>query len=142
MEQATDFSVRSVQELRAVVAHEMAGVLEEVKRVDGKELGFGPDLLPRGDTFEVTVMSSELLQQLKEEMGIDTALIEKAQALDGNVIIKAAGNMSYPLGLRTEMLAKEILFIARSKGLPFESVAGSGADSRTMLGAGKSRGIF
>jgi hypothetical protein len=51
------------------------------------------------------------------------------------VIIKAAGNMGYPLGLRTEMLAKDIMMIARRKGLPFERVAGAGADPRCMLGA-------
>ena len=57
--------------------------------------------------------------------------------LEGDVIIKAAGNMSYPLGLRTENLAKEILFIAKSKGVPFEEIAGAGADPQTMLGAAK-----
>jgi len=125
----------------AVVAHEMAGVLEEVKRVDGKRLGLGPDILPRGNVFEVTVMPSHLLQQLKQEMLIDTELIERALSLDGDVIIKAAGNIAYPLGLRTENLAKEILCIARTKGVPFEVVAGAGADRRTMLGAAYVRGI-
>ncbi len=125
----------------AVVAHEMAGVLDEVKRVDGKKLGFSPEILPRGDVFEITQMSPELLGQLKKEMIIDTGLIEKAQSLEGDVIIKAAGNMAYPMGLRTENLAKEILFIAKSKGLPFEVVAGAGADERTMIGAARKKGI-
>ena len=35
----------------AVVAHEMAGVLDEVKRVDGKNLSFSADILPYGDIF-------------------------------------------------------------------------------------------
>lgn len=125
----------------AVAAHEMAGVLDKVKRVDGKKLGFAPDVLPRGDVFEVTIMQPDLLQQLKAEMLIDIALIEKALSIDGSIIIKAAGNMAYPMGLRTENLAKEILFIARSKGVPFETIAGAGADTRTMLGAAKARGI-
>ena len=102
----------------AVVAHEMAGVLDEVKRVDGKKLGFPEELLPRGDIFEINKMTPELLDQLKKEMIIDTGLIEKALSLKGDVIIKAAGNMAYPMGLRTENLAKEILFIAKSKGAP------------------------
>ena len=123
----------------AVVAHEIAGVLEEVKRVDGKKLGFSDDLLPRGDCFEVSLMSEALLSQLQREMRIDTELMEQALRLDGQVIIKAAGNMGYPLGLRTENLAKEIMMLARSKGLPFEFVAGAGADPYTMLGAAWSK---
>ncbi len=125
----------------AVVAHEMAGSLEEVRRVDGTQLGFSEDMLPRGNVFEVTLMPSDCLEQLKEEMPIDTVLLEKAFALEGKVIIKAAGNMAYPLGLRTENLAKEILFIAKSKGIPFEEVAGAGADRCTMLGAAYAKGI-
>ena len=125
----------------AVIAHEMAGSLEEVRRVDGTQLGFSEDVLPRDNVFEVTLMPAARLKQLKKEMLIDTALIEQALGLDGKVIIKAAGNMAYPLGLRTESLAKEILFIARSKGVPFEEVAGAGADRCTMLGAAHAKGI-
>lgn len=125
----------------AVIAHEMAGVLEKVKRVDGKKLGFSSDILPRGDIFEITIMPDEQLRQIKEEMLIDTDLIDKALALKGDIIIKAAGNMAYPLGLRTENLAREILLIARSKGVSFETIAGYGADHRTMIGAAISRGI-
>ena len=125
----------------AVVAHEMAGVLDEVKRVDGRKLGFSETLLPRGDIFEITKMTPDLLDQLKKEMLIDVDLINRANKLDGDVIIKAAGNMAYPMGLRTENLAKEILYIAKSKGLPFEIIAGSGADERTMLGAAKARNV-
>jgi hypothetical protein len=125
----------------AVIAHEMAGALEEVKRVDGIQLGFTEDVLPRGNTFEATLMPAGSLKQLEEEMLIDTALLEKILALDGSIIIKAAGNMAYPLGLRTENLAKEILFIAKSKGIPFEAIAGAGADGLTMLGAAYVKGI-
>jgi hypothetical protein len=49
--------------------------------------------------------------------------------------------MAYPLGMRDEMLAKEIMFIAKSKGVPFELVAGAGADKNTMLGAAFEKGI-
>ena len=111
----------------AVIAHEMAGSLEEVKRVDGLQLGFSDKMLPRGNVFEATLISSAFLEELKKEMLIDTTLLGKILALDGSVIIKAAGNMAYPLGLRTENLAKEILIIAKSKGAAFEQVAGAGA---------------
>ncbi|MEN8193491.1 MAG: hypothetical protein ABFS12_11785 [Bacteroidota bacterium] len=125
----------------AVVAHEMAGVLDKVKRVDGRKLGFSENKLPRGNIFEITKMSDDQLNQLKEEMIIDADLIERGLSLDGDVIIKAAGNMAYPIGLRTENLAKEILYIARSEGIPFEAVAGRGADERTMLGAAQKKNI-
>jgi len=125
----------------AVVAHEMAGTLEEVKRVDGIQLGIKEDILPRGNVFEATLTSADWLEQINKEMPIDTELLEKTLKLDGNIIIKAAGNMAYPLGLRTENLAKEILIIAKSKGIPFEAVAGAGADERTMLGAAHAKGI-
>ena len=125
----------------AVIAHEMAGALDQVKRVDGKKMGFSSEILPRGDIFEVTVMHPEMMEELQKEMILDTDLIEKVLSSDGDVILKAAGNMAYPMGLRTENLAKEIMFIARSRGLPFEAVAGAGADERTMLGAAYNRGI-
>jgi len=125
----------------AVVAHEMAGTLEEVKRVDGIQLGLKEDILPRGNVFEATLTSADWLEQINKEMPIDTALLEKTLKLDGNIIIKAAGNMAYPLGLRTENLAKEILIIAKSKGLSFEAVAGAGADEHTMLGAAHAKGV-
>ncbi len=125
----------------AVIAHEMAGVLDEVKRVDGVELGFDKNKLPRGNVFEITIMHDELLTQIKKEMIIDTNLMDKGLSLEGDIIIKAAGNMAYPMGLRTENLAKEIMLIAKSKGLPFEVIAGAGADERTMLGAAYRKGI-
>ena len=125
----------------AVVAHEMAGVLDEVKRIDGKKLGFSKDILPSGDTFEVSILSPELLEELNDEMNVDSDLMERALKEKGEKIIKAAGNMAYPLGLRTEMLAEEILEQARKKGIPFEHIAGSGADPKTMLGAGYKRNI-
>ncbi len=124
----------------AVIAHEMAGVLDKVKRVDGKSLGFTSAILPRGDIFEFSILSPALLQRIQEEMVIDVGLINKGLALDGQVIIKAAGNMAYPMGLRTETLAKEIMMMARCKGLPFEVVAGAGADPRSMLGACHAKG--
>lgn len=125
----------------AVIAHEMAGALEEVKRVDGTKLGLSEDMLPKGNTFEATLMPADFLKQLEKEMLIDKELLEKTLSLDGSIIIKAAGNMAYPLGLRTENLAKEILFIAKSKGVPFETVAGAGADRLTMLGAAHAKCI-
>ena len=125
----------------AVVAHEMGGVLEDVKRVDGLKMEMGEQRLPRGNVFEVNILQPGILKGLKKEMIIDEALIDKALSCDGDVIIKAAGNMAYPLGLRTELLAKEILFIAKSKGIPFELAAGSGADKNTMLGAAFEKGI-
>ena len=125
----------------AVIAHEMAGSLDKVKRVDGKKLAFPKEILPRGDIFEATVLKDDILEEIQQEMLIDRALIDKIMSLPGDIIIKAAGNMAYPMGLRSEMLSKEIMLIARSKGLPFETVAGKGADAHTMIGAGSRNNV-
>jgi len=125
----------------AVIAHEMAGTLDKVKRVDGHQLGFGPDRLPKGDTFELTEMADDELADLRREMEIDDALVAHGRQAEGKVIIKAAGNMAYPMGLRSERLAREIMSLAHAYGLPFETVAGWGADPRTMIGAGAVKGV-
>ena len=44
----------------AVVAHEMGGVLDKVKRVDGRGLGLDAALLPHGGTFELTQLDEAL----------------------------------------------------------------------------------
>jgi hypothetical protein len=125
----------------AVIAHEMAGTLDKVKRVDGRLLGFDCTTLPKGFTFEFTELPEAELAELRHEMEIDDDLIARGSKLDGGTIIKAAGNMGYPMGLRTELLAREIMSIAHAYGLPFEVVAGWGADTMTMLGAGARKGL-
>jgi len=125
----------------AVIAHEMAGTLDQVKRVDGRQLGFDADLLPKGSTFELTELTESAVATLRHEMEVDDELIMRCRQAEGKVIIKAAGNMAYPMGLRTERLAREILSLAHAYGLPFETVAGWGADPRTMIGAGARQGL-
>ncbi|CAN5807138.1 hypothetical protein BH10CHL1_BH10CHL1_51170 [soil metagenome] len=125
----------------AVIAHEMGGTLDRVKRIDGRRLGFGADVLPKGFTFELTEMSDAALAELRHEMEIDDELVKRCQQSDGTTIIKAAGNMAYPMGLRSERLAREIMNLAQAYGLPFETVAGWGADPRTMIGAGAQHGV-
>jgi hypothetical protein len=125
----------------AVVAHEMAGALDRVKRVPGAGLGLPEELLPKGGLFEVTLMEEPTLERLEQEMPIDRELIHRVLERPGQVIIKAAGNMAYPMGLRTERLALEVEMLARLKGVPFELVAGLGADPLTMIGAAAARGV-
>ncbi|MBD3308047.1 hypothetical protein GF339_16500, partial [candidate division KSB3 bacterium] len=126
----------------AVIAHEMAGSLDKVKRVKGTDLaGVNPALLPRGETFEVTLLDDAALQQLQTEMILDLPLIERVRQMPGETIIKAAGNMAYPMGLRTEQLAVEIEALAGMTGQPFEYIAGVGADPKTMIGAGAQHGV-
>ncbi|MGE0075824.1 MAG: hypothetical protein AB7S52_11395, partial [Sphaerochaetaceae bacterium] len=124
----------------AVVAHEMGGVLERVKRivVSKSELAglLDPARLPRGDVFELTIMDDEEWALLRSEMIIDEHVVAICKSCEGQVIIKAAGNMAYPMGLRTETVSNTVLEIARACGKPFEEVAGWGCDRRTMLGIG------
>ena len=134
--------VDAVSTSSAVIAHEMAGSLDRVYRVDAQALGMDMDKMPRGDVFEFTCMNEAEISALKQEMPLDESLLERGRNLPHvNEIIKAAGNMAYPMGLRTERLAHEVLSLARMYGLPFETVAGWGCDEHTMLGAASRRNV-
>jgi hypothetical protein len=133
--------LQAVSTSSAVVAHEMAGSLDKVRRVDGRALGLPESLLPRGGLFEMTLMSPETESLVAREMSLDRKLLARLREAPGEVIIKAAGNMGYPVGLRTERLALEIEALARAHGQPFERVAGLGADPRTMIGAAAEAGV-
>jgi hypothetical protein len=125
----------------AVINHEMGGVLDRVKMCDAAQLGLDEKMMPRGNVFEFTELTAEELAGLRKEMLLDEDLLAKSKTANGHMVIKAAANMAYPLGLRTERIAEEILGICRQTGLPFEAVAGWGCDSRTMLGKAAQKGL-
>jgi len=125
----------------AVINHEMGGTLEKVKRFDGVAFGFAREKLPSDGFFEVSIISEERLKEFQREIPLDSALYHKMRRAKGNVIIKVAGNMAYPTGLRTERLARDLLALAKHRGIPFEQMAGYGADRLTMIGAGADHGI-
>ena len=134
--------VDAVSTSSAVISHEMAGSLDRVFRVDAKALGMDMEKMPRGDVFEFTCMTDEEIANLKREMPLDDDLLKRGKELPKqNEIIKAAGNMAYPMGPRTEKVAHEILGMARMYGLPFETVAGWGCDEHTMLGSAARKGV-
>lgn len=125
----------------AVINHEMGGVLDRVKMCDASQFGFDEKYMPRGNVFEFTDMTDEQLDELSKEIILDRELLAKRKDADGHYVIKAAANMAYPMGYRTEKLAEEIHSLCRQCGLPFERVAGWGCDERTMLGAGAKRDV-
>jgi len=125
----------------AVVAHEMGGTLDRVKRCQAQTVGLTSTLLPRGGEFELTLMDDEAIRAIARHLAIDWALIERLRQAPGTVIVKAAGNLGYPMGLWLEHLAQEILDLSRRNGRSFEEVAGLGADERTLIGAGARRGL-
>ncbi len=134
--------IDAVSTSSAVVSHEMGGALDRVFRVNAKDLGMDMQYMPRGDLFEISVMSDELLAEIKQEMIVDEVLMQCAAQLPiHSQIIKAAGNMAYPMGLRGEMIAAEILQLAHLYGMSFEQVAGYGCDRMTMLGACAEKGL-
>jgi len=135
--------IDSVTTSSAVIAHEMAGALDRVKRVDAAEIGMDPTspFLPRGEVFEFSVLAEGDLDRLRREMVLDDDLLARGAAAAGTQIIKAAGNMAYPMGLRTENISREIQTLAQTYGEPFELVAGRGSDPHTMLGAGAENGL-
>jgi len=125
----------------AVINHEMAGTLEKVKRFDGVVFGFEREKLPSDGFFEVSILSNTELEEFQREIPIDIALYQKMRRAKGDTIIKVAGNMAYPTGLRTERLARDVLAMAKRCGVPFEQMAGYGADRLTMIGAGAEHNI-
>jgi len=125
----------------AVIAHEMGGTLDLVKRCPGQPLGLRTAILPRGEEFELTLMEDEAIRAIAQHTPIDWALIDKLKKSPGKTIIKAAGNLGYPMGLWLEHFSQEILTLARESGRSFEEVAGLGADERTMIGIGARRGL-
>ena len=128
----------------AVVAHEMAGTLDRVKRVKiTREGQFGLDnaILPRGGVFEVTVLSDGERAALEDWTRQNWELYDCVMAAEGSVIIKAAGNMAWPSGPRIEALAREAEVLARQAATTVEHIAGLGADERTMIGAGARLGL-
>jgi hypothetical protein len=125
----------------AVINHEMAGTLEEVKRIDGVASGFEKSKLPVDGFFELSMISKARLEEFQQEMPLDTPLYSRLRRARGHTIIKVAGNVAYPTGLRTEKLARDILALAKRCGIPFEQMAGHGADRLTMIGAGAEHNI-
>jgi hypothetical protein len=57
-------------------------------------------------------------------------LYDRLQKAPGTLVIKAAGNMAWPLGLRTERLAQEIRNAANQYGVSLEHFAGLGTCGR------------
>ena len=128
----------------AVVGHEMAGTLDRVKRVVASahpELGLPSGILPRGGVFEITLLSEVQRAALESEINTHWDLYDRIAGLPGDVIIKAAGNMAWPMGPRTESLAREAELLAQEYGLPLETVVGLGADPMTMVGMGARRNL-
>lgn len=125
----------------AVVSHEMGGTLDRVKMCPAAQFGLPEEKMPRGNVFEFTDLTDEQLDELSKEMILDRSLLAKRKDAEGHYLIKAAANMAYPMGLRTELIAEEIHSICRQTGQPFEVVAGWGCDERTMLGAGAKKGV-
>lgn len=133
--------VDGVSTSSAVIAHEMGGTLDEVKRCLGVPLGLPPALLPRGGEFELSLVDDAMLDVIERYMPLDRNLIDKLRSSEGKTIIKAAGNLGYPMGLYLEWLSNEISLLAKSRGLSFEEAAGLGADERTMIGMGARKGL-
>jgi hypothetical protein len=114
----------------------MAGTLEKVKRIDGETLGLKRDKLPSDGFLEVSMISPSRLEAIRREIPIDASLYRRMRRAKGSIIIKVAGNIAYPTGLRTERLSREILSLAKQHNAPFERMVGYGADPMTMIGAG------
>ena len=125
----------------AVVSHEMGGTLDRVKRFSGVAVGVEAALLPRGGDFELTLLHDSDLAAIRKTMPLDDGFLARLSAIDGKTIIKAAGNLGYPMGLYLELLSREIMGLAHAHRMSFEEIAGLGADPRTMIGMGALKGL-
>lgn len=125
----------------AVVGHEMAGVLERVRRVEGRALGLAEEVLPADGRVEAALVAPERLAAMARETPLDLDYHRRMLELPGPEIVKVAGNLAYPTGLWVERTARRLLPLARAAGLPLEAVAGLGCHRLTMLGACAARGV-
>jgi hypothetical protein len=128
----------------AVVAHEMGGTLDRVKRIRVDHDGGLPvpaTLLPRGGIFEITILSDRQRAEMERELADGWELYDRMAAREGSIVIKAAGNMAWPMGLRTERLAREIRDAASQYGVSLELLAGLGSSPHTMIGAGARKNV-
>jgi hypothetical protein len=74
----------------AVVAHEMGGTLDKVKRCLGADVGVAAEFLPKGGEFELTLLTDLLLDEIQTVIPVEHTLIERLLAAPGKTIIKAA----------------------------------------------------
>jgi hypothetical protein len=127
----------------AVIAHEMAGTLDRVKRIpiEAEDRAIPAAILPRGRIFEITLLSAAQRLEMERELPEGWDLYDRMSERGGDLVIKAAGNMAWPMGLRTEHLAREIRDIASQFGASLEQVAGLGASRWTMIGAGAEKNV-
>jgi hypothetical protein len=91
--------------------------------------------------FEITVLSTEQRLEMEGEFSEGWDLYDRMSECPGNLVIKVAGNMVWPMGLRTERLARESQDIASQSGSSLEQVAGLGASPGTIIGAGAARNV-
>lgn len=122
----------------AVICHEMGGALDKVHRVHISDLSeVGLDLAaPHDGILEASIMPDDLLEEIRAEIPFNEAYYRNLLTAPGKDIIKAAANLAYPMGYRTERLAREAQTLAVAAGVPLETIVGLGADPMTMIGAG------
>lgn len=125
----------------AIVNHEMSGVLDRVKQVRWRDVAGRPDLIPRDGLFEVTLLSAEVMEQIRQDVDVDISFYRALLSAPGDVVVQAAGGRAYPGGFRTDVVARNIGTWAKKAGVPFEQMVGYGADSMTMIGAGARLGL-
>jgi hypothetical protein len=125
----------------AVICHEMGGTLEKVHRVHMDNVPGVNVTAPHDAMLEASITSSDLLKEIRAEIPFDETYYRSLLTAPGKDIIKAAANLAYPLGLRTERLAREAQVLATASRVPLELIVGLGADPMTMIGAGARHGV-
>lgn len=119
----------------AVCAHEIAGILEYVKRVRADNVGIEGPGVPLDGVLEVAQCSESDLAEMGNVIDMDMEYFRILESAPGHSIIKAAGNIAYPTGLWSECISEDICNKARKENVSWEKCAGMGCDPKTLLGA-------
>jgi hypothetical protein len=109
--------------------------------VDASQLSLDPDKQNFFNLFEASLLTPDQLREFEHAPYFDADFYNLLMRSEGNTLIKAAGNMAYPMGLRTEIMAMEILELCKIHNKAFEEISGIGADPMTMIGAGAKLGL-
>lgn len=125
----------------AIIDHEMSGVLEKVKRIENPPAGLHREDGSADGVMNVALLSPRMIERFREEMDIDVSSYRAMLGAPGPITVEPAGGGTWPGGKRTSILSGFVLSQSRRCRIPFEEMAGYGADPGTMIGAGARSGI-
>ncbi|MBN2282978.1 MAG: hypothetical protein JXO48_03725 [Deltaproteobacteria bacterium] len=133
--------VDAVLTTAVIIDHEMSGVLEKVKRIEKPPAGLHREGGSADGVMNVALLSPRMIERFRDEMDIDVSSYRAMLGAPGTITVEPAGGGTWPGGKRTALLSGFVLSQSRHCRIPFEEMAGYGADPGTMIGAGARAGL-